>query len=354
MVLHFYQPPTQEPAITRNILIFCYLPLLRMLVQKSGYGLTLNLSGCLLAQLEKMGASEFFVLIKQLVAEGKIEIVNSAMYHPLMPVTAKGSVSRQIEQNAKILARLLGSETQAGFFPPELAVDEPAMRLIPNQYVVVDESAVKGKRVLGRYGEKYLVTNNRRIGELLRSYPSQLGIKSVLAQIKDSLTVTANDAELFGHHYVERLQVLSDLLEQKEIKMVTVSQAIARFGDEVKKVTKILPSTWQNTKGFDLWTRNRLQERYLKLLKIVEALPHDNRLYDRATSSCYLYWLSNWPWWHPGLVEKGAQSLIQSVKNDRAQRIYQDFLTTMWRYHDSGKVDLNYKKFDQVKALLTH
>jgi len=61
--------------------------------------------------------------------------------------------------------------------------------------------------------------------------------------------------------------------------------------------------------------------------------------------------LSNWPWWHPGLVEKGASNLIKSVKNAKAEAVYQDFIQSMWRYHKSGKVEMNYQKYGEVRKL---
>src|SRR3989338_7396801 len=97
MVLHFYQPPTQELKITKSVLESCYLPLLRMLSEKSGFGLTLNISGSLILQLKRLGADEFFDLIKKLISSGKVEIVNSVMYHPLMPITPKDILIRQIK-----------------------------------------------------------------------------------------------------------------------------------------------------------------------------------------------------------------------------------------------------------------
>src|SRR3989339_997969 len=117
MGLHFYQPPTQEPGITKLVLESCYLPLLRMLSVKSGFGLTLNISGSLMIQLKKSGANEFFDLIKKLIADGKIEMVNSVIYHPLMPITPKDVLERQIEKNSRTLRDLFGVESISGFFP---------------------------------------------------------------------------------------------------------------------------------------------------------------------------------------------------------------------------------------------
>lgn len=352
MVLHFYQPPTQEDEITWNILTFCYLPLLRMLTQKSGYGISVNMSGCLLLQLQKLGANEFFELTKRLIKEGKVEMVNSALDHPLLPVMEGDVTLRQIKKNSKVLKELLGVSKTQGFFPPELAVDSPTIDLIKSNYIVVDERAVGKPDPLVKYHDKYLVVNNRAIGEIFRSYPDQLGVETVMERLQNDLTVTANDAELFGHHYTERLQVLSDLLSSSEVKFITVTEAIKRYGEAATTVTEVRPSTWQNNKGFDLWTRNKLQQKYLKLLQMVHKLKYESKFFDRSTSSCYLYWLSNWPWWHPGLVEKGALNLSKSVNSVAIEAVYQDFIQSMWKYHKSGKVEKNYLKYEEVKKLI--
>lgn len=345
MVLHFYQPPTQEKVIVHNILQFCYLPLLRMLSKKSGYGLTVNISGSLLSQLEEMQAHEFFDLITQLVTDKKIELISSAMNHPLIPVIPPFSVKRQIQQNDLLLKRLFGVKSK-GFFPPELAIDQTSLDSLQSDYVIVDASGIKVKFPVVKYKDKYLLVNNQVIGEVLRSHPDKLQVKEVVDMLKDEWTVTANDSEVFGHHYVERHQLLSDLLDRADIQFISVSQALSKFGKSAKPVTSIKPSTWQTTKEFALWTNNPLQQQYLKMLNLIGQLPHDHKYYDQATASCHLYWLSNWPWWHPGLVEKGAKLLLKSVKSKKAERLYREFIQAMWAYHTSDQVNINYRRFE--------
>lgn len=345
--LHFYQPPTQELEITRNILNFCYLPLLRMLAEKSGFELTVNMSGSLLVQLHQAGAVEFFDLTKRLLHEGKIEIVNSAMYHPLIPITAKDVVARQIEQNRQILKELLGVETTTGFFPPELAVDQESLDLLRSRYVFVDQTAVDTRDPIAKYGKKYLLVNNRPICELLRGYPTQLHAQTVLDVVNENcqengLVVSVNDAELFGHHYAERLQTLVDVLDSRQIELMSASKALEKFGERATEATSIKASTWQDCEGFSLWNKNPLQKEYLKLIDLAHGNVNDNKFFDQANSSCYLYWLSNWPWWHPGLVESGVESLKKGVAPDTA---HQNFLHHMWEYHKSGQVEKNYERF---------
>lgn len=349
MLLHFYQPPTQEQEITRSILESCYLPLLRLLSQKSEFGLTLNVSGSLLFQLKQMGANEFFSLLNDLIADGKIEIVTSVMYHPIMPLTPKDVLKRQIEKNNQILKDLLGMETTNGFFPPELAMDNKTLKLMDSKYIYLDGSSLEGKGPIVKYNNKYLLVNNHQICNLFRSYPEQLQTKTVTNLLKSEFVLTANDVELFGHHYKERLQVLGDLLDCPVVKFITVSEAVSKFGRGVPEVYEISDSTWQECAGFALWNKNLLQKEYLKLLELAHGLSDDDFL-DRSYSSCYLYWLSNWPWWHPGLVEKGVENLVKSVKgNKTVEAVAQQFLDQMWNYHGSGHVEENYQKFNSLE-----
>lgn len=324
--LHFYQPPTQEDEITWNILTFCYLPLLRMLDSKSDYGLTININPCLVDQIRKLGSPEFFDLTDKLAKDGKIEFLNSARYHPLLPLIPKEVLKRQIQTDYKA----------KGFFPSELAVDENTLDELDYEYIWIDESSLDVKSPIVKYKNKHLLVNNHKICHLFRSYQGQLQAQTVIDMLSEGLNVTINDAELFGHHYTERLQVLSDILDHKDIKFLTGTQAIAQFKSSATEVTNIKPSTWQNCDKFDLWDKNPLQREYLELLK-------SNTDVDVAFSSCYLYWLSNWPWWHPGLVERGVNSLPKSPQT-------KTFLDHMWAYHISGKVEENYAAFNKSVA----
>ena len=360
IVLHFYQPPTQEEGITRQILNSCYLPLLRLLAQRSGFGLTLNLSGSLLSQLKQLEATEFFDLVKNLIIGKKIEIVNSVVYHPIIPLTPVDVVERQITKNQQILQDLLGVGSTSGFFPPELAVDTDSLNLINSHYIIVDQTALEIKTPIVKFGQKYLLVNNRPVCDLLRSYPRELKDSVVVDLVQNNcpdggLLVSGNDAELFGHHYVERLGVLADLLDVKDIKFITASQAISQFGQKALTTDTILSSTWQDCQNFALWDKNDLQQQYLNLLKtgydlVRKNVDTENQDYlDQAYSSCYPYWLSNWPWWHPGLVEKGVGNILKSAKGDKTvDTAAQHFLDIMWKFHHSGEVEKNYQRYNQT------
>lgn len=370
MILHFYQPPTQEPEITKTVLESCYLPLLRILSEKSGFGLTVNISGSLILQLKQMEAYEFFDLVKKLIHEGKIEIINSVMYHPLIPITPKDVVIRQIGKNSQTLKSLLDVEVTDGFFPPELAINNESLNVINSNYIMIDESSLKTtgkiKNSIVKYGQKYLIINNHQLCEIMRAYPKKLFVETLVNFMQkisdeDGLVVTVNDAELFGHHYSERLQLLVDLLDTKSITFIKASESVARFGNRAAIISDIKASSWEDCKGFSLWNKNPLQKKYLKLLHIVYELTSGNLdsasedFFDQSNSSCYLYWLSNHPWWHPDLVEKGTKQLMKCIRSSQisgekkimVEKLYFNFLKDMWQYHWSGMVQIKYKEYDR-------
>ncbi len=372
LVLHFYQPPTQKLAITKAILESCYLPLLRMLAQKDDIGVTCNFSGSLLEQLEQLHATEFFELVKSLVDSKKIELLNSAMYHSLLPISPPEIFQHQIQLDQAILSRLFGVGTLSGFFPPELAVDDKHVSQLKARYVIVNQSATKNREeAIVKFKDKTLLVANQELVEICRSYPGLLPVKPFVQYVIDQyptqqLFILPSDAELFGHHYAERLQFLSDFLDNPEIEFLTGTQAVAKFGSNAKSVQSIEVSSWQTGEKLDLWQHNPLQKKYFQLAQLCAQLvvEHSNaeaiQLVNQGWASCYQYWLSNTPWWHPDLVEGGAHSLVKSVRassssfeeKKEAERLYFSLLLDIWTYHWSDQVKKGYEEHNRERELL--
>ncbi len=387
VVLHFYQPPTQDLAITKKILDSCYLPLLRMLNQQKNFGITVNLSGSLVEQLTALHADEFFRLVKKLVTDGKVELANSLMYHSLLPLTPDKVRQRSILQNRHVVELATGCQVGTGFFPPELAVDQTSLETLSaaNQklpqfsYTIVSENALPtSTKPLGPiviFQQLPLLVGHQLLIQLFRAFPGQLTTAHVLKFLAtkfptEKLFILPSDAELFGHHYADRWQLLQELLANPELKFLKASDALTQFGEsknatEIPRVTTIQSSSWQDSGDLALWTSMPLQQKYLALARQATELtaystdPHVWKRLDQGWSSCYLYWLSNWPWWHPDMVESGATSLIKSVRSvttltnsqkRAAEKQYFSLLTEIWEYHWSEQVTQQYGKFDLERA----
>jgi len=339
-----------------------------MLDLKKDVGVTLNLSGSLLEQLELLeGAIEFFSLTKKMMHEGKVELLNSSMYHPLLPLTPEKIWRRQVLKNKEILKRLLGVEGCSGFFPPELAIDQEHFDQLSAKYVIVHETAVK-QSPIAQFHNTFLLAGKAELIEICRSFPGELKAASFLQYTaakypNEDLIILPNDAELFGHHYMERLTFLSQLLDSEEINCITASQAISIYGKSAKKVDTVQLSSWQNRPNLHLWTEKKLQQNLLSFARFCSELGAKSenalvqKLLDQGWSSCYLYWLSNFPWWHPDLVMSGIECLIRSVRasdlsfdqKNESELLFSQLSYQIWQYHWSAQVEIGYHQYDEVR-----
>lgn len=400
-VLHFYQPPTQVPGLTDWINQTCYQPLLDLLIKASDIRLTANISGSLLLQLHDIGATDTIKKMRDLITTNRLEILSSPSYHPLIPITDHEPIIRQIEQNNEIHHWLFDKKPTLGFFPPELALVDDSLNLLKNfDYLLMGEGSINSHldsenvlvdSVYKTTGNHTLVVCSRTVSELLRAHPGPINPIHFIDWIEknspvDSIIFSLSDAEIFGHHYHDRLDFLTAVFTNPEIKnrlkIQTVGDSLARVNPN-HLAKPLIPSSWQTTqknldenKPFALWDDpdNEFQRSYHGLEKLAQASlttfgkdpsQEDNNdlqvarhFFDRGLSSCHAFWLSRTPWWHPELVEAGATNLIKAIRSSResseqkqeAEKIYRDFLLNLWNFHWSGKIEPYYRRYDESRS----
>lgn len=142
--LHIYQPPNQDLQTLRDVASQSYRLILRLLEKYPKFCVTLNISGSLLEQME---ADEFRDVIdgfKKNVGEGRIELVGSAMYHPILTLLPADEIERQIRLHEKICKKVFGDlYNPKGFFIPEMAYGEEVGKVIKNfgfSWIILDEA----------------------------------------------------------------------------------------------------------------------------------------------------------------------------------------------------------------------
>lgn len=406
-ILHFYQPPTQNLALTETILQSCYLPLLDALERQPEAHFTINLCGSLLEQLEQISSHRFFDRLGALAQRGQIEVLQSPMFHVLLPLTPPDISRRQIKNNTAILQRLCGIAPINGLFPPELAVDQSIIEQF-NDYdiILIDESSVNQQFSFDQIwwqteptkpapGTKktsaQTVVVSRTISEIIRSVPEAINANKLLDFIQlrapanqtDVALVSLSDAEIFGHHYVHRLELLKQLLSSERCQFVTLTElrhsqpAQPTPAAATDQSLQIVASTWQTTatdlqhyNPFPLWDNpnNHLHRQFQQLTHLAIAsltdsatrnLTDSERIkaeayLDRGLSSCHAFWLSNHPWWHPDLAAAGALLIIRAIRSlplshaqkKTAEELYHSFSLQLWHYHWSDTVTEGYARFD--------
>lgn len=328
LIPHFYQPPTQSPTLTELILRSCYLPFLDLLLGNPRIEMSINLSASLILALESIPNHNFFPKIHELVARGQIEFLNSAIFHPIIPLTPESVVLRQTQENAQVIERFCKCQPVSGFFPPELAIDQKSLNFLTDRFdfVVVDESSINpnfdlniisANSILLTGGSKTsplsaserdpnpkdsgiasehntdgradrtrtpkILISSRSLTEIIRAYPTELRADSLIHFIDNQQPTTSNqplvcatDVEVFGHHYTERINLLKDLFAStnhyKFIKATTALNQSTSLPDY--QSTQFVASSWQASAQnlrenipFALWNNpsNKLQQKYFAL-----------------------------------------------------------------------------------------
>ncbi|MBI5045768.1 MAG: hypothetical protein HZC14_02065 [Candidatus Niyogibacteria bacterium] len=144
--LHAYQPPMQWPEITKQIDQESYSAVARALLNApEGAIICADIALSLLEQLEKIGRQETIALFKQCVESGKLHLVNTAAYHPLLPLVPDYYIQRQLTKNAAGYEKFLGVNAKkiTGLFPPEMAFSERIIEPIKSagtSWMVVDDT----------------------------------------------------------------------------------------------------------------------------------------------------------------------------------------------------------------------
>ena len=216
-VLHFYQPPTQFPAVLKKICRESYRPLIDLLGEFGQARATVNINGSLTEMLLDCGAQDVVNGLRQLAEGGKIEFLGSAMYHPILPLIPESEILRQIELNCAVNRRAFGEVyAPRGFFPPELAYDS----------VVADVAVKTGHRWVLASGVAcatqwpvsvvHRVEGHSDLAVMFRDdiVSNRISFKNTdgfgfidhlrsLGAETPAYVVTAMDAETFGHHVTD-------------------------------------------------------------------------------------------------------------------------------------------------------
>lgn len=259
LLLHLYQPPTQDAAMLKRVAEECYLPLLTFLRNKRNFKITLNIPLSLLELMDGAGYNQWILAVKELVDAGRVELTGSAAYHPILTLIPPDLVERQVILNefglGYYFGRLEGFEGEsavlisnlAGFFPPELAVNEGVIKSLEDlsySWVIVDETSLP--LIPGRE-EKYgvytmknsdikVVCRNRSISNVL-AFNQGSGIRDFtdLFQLTRGDFLVALDGEFFGHHNREGLyllDLLGSFLAENNVMLVTASEYVGHCVDE--------------------------------------------------------------------------------------------------------------------------
>ncbi len=377
--LHFYQPPTQDVHVLKEINETCYEPLFSMLLDNPDFKCTFNINTILLDLLVDHGLTHTIDLLKKLVAKKQVEIVGSGKFHPILPLIPKQEVLHQIEMQEDDLKRTFPGWSKGGFFPPEMAISPGIASLVAQEgYKWVLSSGIAcpsewafNKIYKSSDGDANLFFRDDVISNEISF--KKISVDFFIEKLKilyDSThyIITAQDGETFGHHvkdyhktFLEKAMRMA--IEDEDIELVFISDLPAHFkaGGKIRPVA----SSWSTCQAdldynnpYPLWNHpdnpvHRVQFKFLKNIfelvymlesnvatKPVQEATTARYFLDRGLHSCQFWWASARPMWSPNLILRGAELLLRAAFNARIGII--DSFT------QKGVIAESEENFDQV------
>lgn len=343
---HIYQPPGWNKDIIQRVVNEAYLPMADILHRHPKVRITLNFAGSLVEQLAALGYDHVLETYRQLIERGQVELVGSAMYHPILPLIPEAEVRRQIMLQHEIHQKVFGIKNiPEGFFAPEMAFGPalvPILQDLGFRWIILDEITIEGSigqvpinrtyRTAEGFG---LVVRDRPISNLL-SFTANLndlaGVRSDMLNNKrgQEWLITGMDGENIGHHRpgVEKLwealitdpaitpATVADFLKAQP-EVVTITPHAANWSSELSELRDNIP--------FGLWhnPNNPIHMLQWKLTgHIIDAVHRSvadknydaaRTLLDRALASDKYWWASASPWWDMPIILRETQKLADVI-----------------------------------------
>jgi len=339
LFLHCYQPSTQFPDVFHRVVRECYEPIVSILEANTNSCITLNISGALVEQLG-MSYGGLLGRIKSLQTLGRVDLTGSACYHPLLPYIPDDEIRRQVRLNEQIYKTNFGIVIPegSGFFAPEMSINKHVCQVIKEMgysYTMADESVLPMGKKDCLNQSRVFIDKDSGLKIVCRHKNLSLDIAfSKLRSISEFLDLTAGmpyvilamDAETFGHHRPEQMELLRSMLQYyvisdnlKLIKLLNLLEAEPPVEIDVAK------SCWGE--GFKRWDNceNKIHTAQWKLLnlaiKAVNEYPERDGAYweargllDKGLQSDQFWWASSNPCWHYKMVDRGASLLKEAVQ----------------------------------------
>lgn len=372
--LHFYQPSNIDAFVIKEATEKSYYRIVRALEEHPRVKFTFNLTGCLILRWEDLGYLDIIKRIKKLMERGQVEIVGSVSYHPILPLIPEKEAIRQVKENEEILKRYFGLKRPRGFFFPEMAYGAKiakAVKKLGYEYLILDEISYNGRLHQVDFKKIYKDKNSGlkvvfRSRRMSNDFVPKI-VKKELNKNKNTLIITATDAELYGLRYIDHSAEFERLLDRPKLKTLTLSEFI---NGQTSLPAALVDSNWESTERelknklpYALWynKKNKLQMKLWQLADLAyntcEKFSRDPNYYwaewhlVRGLASCTFWWASGKDFrevfgpisWGPDEIERGTNEFIRSIRSIenikskavkvKAERLYNEIRQLIWSKH---------------------
>ncbi|OGC45309.1 hypothetical protein A2V49_02080 [candidate division WWE3 bacterium RBG_19FT_COMBO_34_6] len=382
LLLHFYQPYSQQKDILDRVVNESYRPLFKGLLANPRAKIIVNIAGTLTKLLMDNHYQDVIEDIKILAEKGQIEFTESSVYHAFLPLIPEKEIERQIEQNRLLNKKLIGNlYNPVGFFSPEMALNDKIFKIASKLgYKWMPASHLAS--IDGQYEpnffykhDKYdlnIFFRNKRVSSLILSAQVR-DAQSLIDETRDlheseKYWFCVMDAETFGHHRVGHEKVLFDILRNSFFDPVTISELLKEVLET--KTVNLRDCTWTNEEqdfhlkgrvnSFVLWKdpTNPIHRMQWKLTDFVIKNVNNyvdkkdpkyitaRSMLDKAIASDQYWWASAKPWWSLEMIESGAYSLKSVLEklygnNEKylnAEKLYRQIMDKAFYWQRSGLI----------------
>ncbi len=370
--LHLYQPPTQSKEILDTVTHESYFKIIELLKEFPKLKLTINMSGSLLELLERHGYEGLIKSFAQFARDGRIEIVGSAMYHPILPLIPETEVREQIQLQNCICQKWFGETYKPrGFYLPEMAYSESVAHILKElgyEWIILGEVHAGTEKI--NPAIRYHIQNIGldvifRTDGISKTFPPESVLENPEYFNKPHV-ITAHDGELYGHWHKDDKGYYKKAFTHANIEFVTITEYLAGL-KETKNIS-IRDASWESTEEelaagipYALWKMpgNVIHEKLWGLadsvITMIRNHPYDaniqpaNMRLSRGLASCAWWWASErklGPFspitWNPTEIEKGATELLTAARTlkkvdpeirIKTEKIFTDLHDTVWKSH---------------------
>ena len=369
-----------------------------MLQEHENSAFSLNINANLIDMLQENDLYETLDIVKKLKLEGKIEIVGTAKFHPILPLIPQEEAKRQILLNENTHKRFFENWKRMGFFPPELCLNSNIVKLIHELgYKWVLSSGVACPVNLP-YDQIYYSPNGLKLyfrDDTLSNKISfnNITAKEFISHLKEvfnknnekknenKYVITAMDSETFGHHHknYERtflsktLELISNEDDFEVIFISDLDKIFPRYSNPINPHA----SSWSTTEEdledqipYPLWDHpdNIIHRLYWQMMRatehlialvselsisknpIIENYMNTARwFYDQCVCSDTTWWANpDRGIWRPNLIYKGIELLLKVALNAQLSLIYagkqemgENYYYSIKNYHGTLFMELN-------------
>lgn len=368
--LHIYQPPTQTKDVVEKVTKESYRLIINLLKKYPRLALTMNINGSLLEHWDNFGFQDVISDFKFLAETGRIELVGSAMYHPILPLVPLSEIRNQIILHNQISERLLGKSFKPrGFYLPEMAYSTEVGEVIKEmgfEWIILDEIHL-GKKVdpsIRYIIEEFDLSVIFRNKAVSHTFPPESIFKKSLIEVP--YLITAHDGEMYGHWHKDDRGYYEKAFTNHDIEFLHASEYLKSL-QKIKKI-KVSRASWESTKEeldagipYGLWKHpeNEIHNQLWELANLVSTTvknnSHDpgfktssNHL-SRGLSSCTWWWSSErklGPFspitWNPTEIERGATELLFAIRDlkkidskikTQAEEKFKEIKEHVWNKH---------------------